>query len=369
MASLALLCLACNRQEETSPPSSPDSYCLPYGEFNPNYSAGCRIHPICRVENAVTAPLIQDGYLYIFTVNKGGNVAIFPVDPPIPSQRIGQTDYLPFKIGDRLAISFVNTLERGFEALLFDISDPVHPLELSRISTDGRSLRDWLVIGNAIYLALGHGEGVREGLELVDISDPRNPVYSYDFPKVDSPAWFDGVTRLFAHVGNYAFMETYEGLTLIDVSDPFRPRITASKIEGNLRARSEVELVMNSTHAYWMAREVYDPVDSINHPGGWISVFDYTEPTAPREVGRYLDLAQSYTMTMEGNRLFITDIELGFLILDISNPIQPEFLGNFKLRPRTNASDQFTAVSILGNTAYVSHIDLGLLVLDISDCR
>lgn len=120
--------------------------------------------------------------------------------------------------------------------LLLDVSDPGKPVELAKIQLDG--FGDGVFIQNGIlYAATGHHarkgtwkerHGAGHGVELFDISDPRNPkkIGAVKFPKfysIGNDFWSP------RPAGEWlAVADTHNGMFLVDCRDPKAPKVAAS---------------------------------------------------------------------------------------------------------------------------------------------
>ena len=120
--------------------------------------------------------------------------------------------------------------------LLLDVSDPGKPVELAKIQLDG--FGDGVFVQDGIlYAATGHHArkgswkeryGAGHGVELFDISDPRNPkrIGGVKFPKfyaLGNDFWSP------RPAGDWlAVADTHNGMFLVDCREPKAPKIAAS---------------------------------------------------------------------------------------------------------------------------------------------
>ncbi len=77
-------------------------------------------------------------------------------------------------------------------------------------------------------------------------------------------------------------------------------------------------------------------------------------------VGAYDTPGPAMGVFIEGNFCYVADNTAGLLILDISNPMSPELLGQFQI---TGAN----RVSVYNNFAYLSETGSGLPIIDVTD--
>lgn len=126
----------------------------------------------------------------------------------------------------------------GGEVTVLDVSDLSAPRPLSHIALDGYG--DGMAIrGNVLFASTGqhkksgpedqrHGAG--HGLDLFDISDPLHPV---KLSRVKFPTYYFGPCDYWTPrlSGNYCFAsDTINGLFLLDISDLKKPRILGNLI-------------------------------------------------------------------------------------------------------------------------------------------
>ena len=96
------------------------------------------------------------------------------------------------------------------EVLIFDITDPMIPLQQGTYSAE-----NYIVAidadANHAYLAY------YEGLEIVDISDPTNPI------KIGQIGFVDYGINDVSVANGYAYLAAYSGLRIIDIDNPVLP--------------------------------------------------------------------------------------------------------------------------------------------------
>lgn len=169
--------------------------------------------------------------------------------------------------------------------ILYGMKDLYNPLRLGTLAYPGADIRSAQIVGNWLYLA-----DEIQGLLIVDISDPRQPLKksSHDIIGRAKNLAVSGVTALVA--------SSYGGLNLINIANA----------------------------AYPVTRSRYD------HSGDFISV----------------SVAGSIAYLAQGNKGFGTGLhDNGNLqIIDISNPMEPTRLGHF--------DQPATCVQVVDNTDY-----------------
>jgi hypothetical protein len=111
------------------------------------------------------------------------------------------------------------------------------------------------------------------------------------------------------------------------------------------------------------------PVDLLRAQGRFLyavaskelTIFDVSNPSAPKRVGGYALPQQVWGFRIVGDRAYVADGHAGIAILDLSAPAAPRLISLFK------TPGQAKNVSVLGNRAFVANHNSGLDVIDISD--
>ena len=123
---------------------------------------------------------------------------------------------------------------------IYSIKDVYNPTYVTTILTDGMSA-DLKIKDNILYLATGYhsrnnantvlspGYGTGNGLEIYDVSNPRNPKWQAAV-KIDGRYYLSGFDHWGVEVSEgYAYLTSVtNGIFIIDVSDPKAPRKVAN---------------------------------------------------------------------------------------------------------------------------------------------
>ncbi|MDD5773584.1 MAG: S8 family serine peptidase [bacterium] len=217
---------------------------------------------------------------------------------------------------------------------------------IGSINTTGTGRRIW-VSGNYVYVA--HFD---LGLQIIDISDPVNPVLKGSFGS-------SGLTVRGVYVsGNYAYLACYDdGFKIVDISDPASPVEVGSL---NLLNINE-EVFVSGNYAY------------VGYLCG-VKVIDISNPYLPAITGSIdlpgYDVCGIY---VSGNYAYaaVNTLSAGRLdIIDISNPVNPVLTGTVGVGSGTSGSSIWSAapkgVYISGAYAYLVH-SMGLQIIDVID--
>jgi len=243
---------------------------------------------------------------------------------------------------------------------VIDISDPANPVRVGGYDTSGYA-QGVAVAGNYAYVTetprWTGSNSVGGGLQVIDVSDPANPVRVGGYDTIGSA---QGV----AVAGNYAYLtETPRwtgsnsvggGLWVIDVSDRANPvRVGDYDTGGSAQAQG---VAVAGSHAYvtgWHQGET-----------NWINglqVINVTDPTNPMRVGGYDSSANTVGVAVIGNHTYLAGGEAGLQVIDVSNPANPLRVGGY------NTGGWAEGVAVAGGHACVSDGGAGLQVLDVSN--
>lgn len=185
---------------------------------------------------------------------------------------------------------------------IIDVSNPAAPVEVSAYKPEERYIRGLTVAGKYLYAA-----GSSESLRIVDVSDPLNPVEvsTYTVPLF---AWDVEVRGDRAFVvwnlrgtGGGPSRECESGVSIVDVSTPETPVGVGQYCDPSRRGASDVAVV-----------EHYMYVAAGEHG---LRVLDISDPTAPREVGFYDTPGDVFSVTVDGDYIYVTDAYEGGLFI------------------------------------------------------
>jgi len=215
---------------------------------------------------------------------------------------------------------------------IIDISDPTNPVEVGQVVDTGNAYSVF-VSGNYAYVADN-----TDGLEIIDISDPTNPVEVGQV--VDT-----GSARGVFVSGNYAYVvDNTDGLEIIDISDPLNPVEVGSVDDGG----NAVGVFVSGNYAY------------VADSGDGLEIIDISDPTNPVEVGQVVDTGSARDVFVSGNYAYVADSGDGLEIIDISSSTNPFEVG------QVVDTGSARGVFVSGNYAYVADSTNGLEIIDIS---
>jgi hypothetical protein len=260
---------------------------------------------------------------------------------------------------------------------------------LANVNPGGGYHADVFAHRGMAYLSSWHGEDCPStGVRVIDLSAPSRPVHLSTFadgarePELMG-TWtektivreartraFNGtlaVTSL-QHCGDPAF----RGFGLYDLTDPRNPkRLSLVRTEG-VRGSHEIWLE-NARGRAWVYTAIvrsellsspdYDPkTRTATEPGlADFRIFDVTDPRRPVQVGSWgswkalgvhpnqgrgvypANLVHSVITDDAARRAYLSNWDLGTVILDISKPTRPRYLGRTRLGPGEPQGDAHSA--------------------------
>ncbi|MEZ4654519.1 MAG: FlgD immunoglobulin-like domain containing protein [Candidatus Eisenbacteria bacterium] len=193
---------------------------------------------------------------------------------------------------------------------------------------------DLAIAGDYAFVADDHS-----GLQVVDISDGRNPMV---IGSLDTPDQAEGV---FVD-GDWVFVaDLATGLLVIDASDP-----TAPFTLGSVNTPGSAYSVFASGDLAYVA----------DGPSG-LQVVSIYNPTAPVIIGTVDTPGSARKVFVDGFHAFIADDSRGLQIVDVSDPTNPIILGS------VDTPGQAQGIVVDGDLAYLADGGSGLQIIDVSD--
>jgi hypothetical protein len=190
--------------------------------------------------------IVGEGKLIIVNVSDEMN----PVEVGVLS--LGDVSHSLSLVGE---MAFIALLNSGQLAVV-DVQVPATPVKVGSLVL-GAPANCVLAIENHAYV------GLSNGLSVVEVSDPANPVLLGNYP----PGPIKGLAR----EGNYliaGFSEAYRKLSVIDISDPDSP-LQIGKFQGSHEYRG---VAVAGTTAFAAASDGQYT---------WVDIFDISDPTQP----------------------------------------------------------------------------------------
>jgi hypothetical protein len=197
--------------------------------------------------------------------------------------------------------------------------------------------QDLDVVGNIAYVAEDEA-----GMQIIDISDPQDPVLlgSYNSPSMYTWSFSVTVVDSLAYLTENAWISR---LKIIDVSDPENPSLLCSlTTPGSCNYVTVVDTLVYVADGY-------------NHGLRIINVSDLEHPTT---VGSVLTPGQAVSVAVDGDIAYVADGYAGVSIIDVSDPVSPVLLGTYNW-------GWVSSVTVKNSIAYVA--SYALTIADVSD--
>ena len=325
---------------------------------------------------------VQGDYAYIAAY---GKLPIYDISNPASPTLAGtyqdpqSTDwsYHDIAVAGDFAYLSANYSGRDY-VVVIDIHNLADLHEEGKTQYYSTQIEDLALQGTRLYLAFTDWN-FADGLKTVDVTNPTNPQQSYGFTVYGNPS---GV----AVSGSYAYLAGYMDFTIINISS------TTYTLAGNYGTCSHPRAVsVSGKRAYLGAGagricvvDVSDPADpqiektkdisqaidkietqwnyAYTGGGDGFVIVDISDPINPVEMGSRPGSVEG--LEISGLHLYAAtyDGTFGiFSIADVSDPLAPEWISNVSLCAWN--SD----VSLNGNIAYDSNAVCGVRVFNVSD--
>jgi len=230
--------------------------------------------------------------------------------------------------------AYIATQDNGLQVV--NINDPTNPILVGTCPTYDKAY-DVFISGNLAYLADYTGDISGNNFLVIDVTNPSSPFILSDCATSD-------VTRSVYVEGNYAYVANGpSGLTVVNITDPYNPIN-----EGVLDTDGIVyDVVVEGNYAY-----VADGSNGLN-------IVNITNPTQPELVSNYVTSSLAVKIKIEGNYAYVVDTD-GLFVINITNPTVPSYAGFYNV-------DGASSIALEGDFAYVTDISNGLTIIDINN--
>lgn len=180
------------------------------------------------------------------------------------------------------------------------------------------------------------------GLQILDLTDPENPVLLGEYPTSNGTMSVDVV-------GTVAYIaDGHNGLRCLDVSDPTSPVLLGTLDFPNFI----YEVVVRDGIAYITDGFI----------DGGLRIVDVQDPANPTLIGSFITDGFAIFMRLEGSMMYLADGSRGLKIIDVGNPANPELVADLPRR----GGGWTTCVEVDGGYAYV-YENHSLVIYDVSD--
>ncbi|MEW6078043.1 MAG: hypothetical protein AB1724_09545 [Thermodesulfobacteriota bacterium] len=230
------------------------------------------------------------------------------------------------------------------------------------LKEDGRAVvRDVVVSGSLAYIGYYWltEEGYDSGLQVIDVSDPANPLMA---GQAELPPTFADLKRVqsLTLAGDYVYVaDLYNGMVVFDISNPATP-----EIEAVCYIPSALDVAVSGNYAYLVCAGYGLQVVNINP-----ETFTPERDSLPIVAYCQYDgsLTKAISVEVSANYAYIGDVDLGLLVADISSP---EDINNNSLVGQYFNDAQGTYRLYLDSanqTVYVGDCRKGLQKVDVSN--
>ncbi len=257
---------------------------------------------ICK--NGITS---FNNHLFIaegeFDENLG--ISVFSIVDPSSPNRVGRFDSpshgTDVYVTENLAYVAV---EKGLHS--FDVADPFQPIHLGHLEDFG-DIERVTVSGDYAYLTASYGFDYG-ALIIISVIDPSAPTFQ-EYYLIEDDIENAVIHEQYAYIG-----ATDEGVLILNIEDPENPSLVNTI---NLPSRTKGVAIQD--HYLYVCNW---------HNG--LAVFDVSDPESPVFQSIESTGTQHSNIVVDGNYAFIGeedwDFPIEFLIVDISDPNDPEFV-------------------------------------------
>lgn len=289
-----------------------------------------------------------------------------PIPPNTHSHKVRVSNNLMFVNNETLDAE--GNCEAGLR--IFDISNPVHPVEISFFKTGGKGVhRFWIDEEEELaYLATGVEGYLHAIFMILDIADPKKPkeISRWWIPGQwerggENPSWVMNKEKFTAHgppipVGDRVYLGYWDaGFVILDISNKCQPRLVSrgdySPPYGGC-THTVLPIVREIMGRRWIIVTDEATAMTNKHQEGKKLVWfvDVTEETNPVPVATFQVYGDEFIeangrfgphnlyedVNAKDNLIYITYFNAGVRIVDISNPYRPEEVGYYVPAIRNN---------------------------------
>ena len=308
----------------------------------------------CDTPGTGTRVFPADDRIYVCDGTAG--LQIFDVTDPVNPVLTGACDTPDLLAAVQVAGGYAYAADGGSGLLVIDL---LSAGSLSGVGSVSLPNDPNAVAVRKNYAYVGAGEPLTSGPSfwVLDVEDPENPAVR---GSCDA-----GYPVAICISGRHAFVGTLGGLSVVDILDPLLP----NAVNTYSYAASMVATDVVAHGACLLASMITFPYGAEEIQAHGLLILDISEPDAPEFLAMY-DLqgfAGSGETAMIGvavkeSLAFVTDMDEGMHVVDISDPVEPRLLASMVTSGR--ACD----VEVRGDYAIVADDD-AVRIIDVSDPR
>jgi photosystem II stability/assembly factor-like uncharacterized protein len=321
---------------------------------------------------------------YTHVARPYGVAGLSIVDVSDPAHPVERTFLQNLSVGD-LAVDktgrYLFVMGQNTSLKIYDVLNPAAPIEVA--SYGGTFSPGGIkVIGDRAYFT----DAYQNKAVILDISDPIHPVEISIFQFLDStalarpaaagnlclvPSWYDALRIVdFSNLGSPAQVGILETVGLSNHADVANgqayvatSRTTSDRLKVlNLANLSNITQTASLETSYGINDVVANGIRAYLAGGGaGLRAIDISNPARPVEDGSSLSAPQAQDIVISGNYAYVADGYNGLKIFDIRTPGKPGLLGAC---PTSGYAYQ---LAVSGTYAYLACDTQGLRIIDISD--
>ncbi|MFH0790104.1 MAG: PKD domain-containing protein [Candidatus Omnitrophota bacterium] len=188
--------------------------------------------------------------------------------------------------------------------LIINISNPKLPVFADSCGLSG-STKDIFVFGDYAYTANSDSK-----LNVINIRDPKNSYLMGSFNAASGPLY--GVYVC----GKYAYIVLKEGLQIVDITQPNNPVLVGSCSTPDIA----YDIFVSGYYAY------------IADYRKGVQIIDIRNPSAPVLAGNYDTLGEASAVYVSGNAVYVTNDPAGLYILDMAQKVVSPVSKHWRIR-------------------------------------
>lgn len=311
------------------------------------YGEGTMLHFLQRTESGgaeevaslcldvpPAAIVIGDGVAYVACSGVSADRPLYAISVDNPER-----PYMTHRVDDAGAVTdlFIDGSRLYAAAVrlrIYDLTDPRHPEELSE-SQVGYA-RGVVAAGGIAYVAIAW-----DGLAVVDVTDPSDPVLLTTLPELDDQNFSD----IAFHGQNLVVADADHGIRVLSLADPVAP------------------MLIGGVEAYNLQRvRVVDGVAFTVTLTGGLRSFDLSDPTQPVQLDQYY-APPGHALAVDSRQAVIACGHRGLRAFWVDDPANIE--GSWD----RNAADQARDVDVRDDLMCIADGWAGLITVDVSDPR
>jgi hypothetical protein len=301
---------------------------------------------------AMTTLAVHGHYAY---VGAGPSLLVIDVSDPGHPQRVAyrllpdMAKQVAVSTGRVYVLTDTDPYHQGDNhVLIFDIDNPLIPLF---ISDYGPANIDCIAIsGLKLYL------GSNQGLSIMNVSDPSQPVLLSNLPYSNPDSGYVSAIAITGSKGvlaitTYEYTDEPRELWVLDISDPAQPKVTG-ELQGSILPMWITGLSMS---ADLLALAGYRRV-GYSYPE--FDLIDLSDPAHPLKIGSSTlsSAGEDPSVTLQGNTVYVAAQNQQVEAYDVSDPAAPVLL--------SKGDDPVWSLAFAGDLLYVAAGASGLAIYD-----